>query len=217
MMPAEERSMIIDLHTHEYLFSPCGRMSLEEAVAHARRIGLDGLCITDHNSLDIRHAACLRTLDFPVFVGVEMTTREGDMVAFGLDSLPRRQPTAQEFADFVAGQGGFSFAAHPFRSWGGGMRRHMRSIRNMHGVEVFNGANPGSDNTKALRACGELGLIPVAGSDAHAAGDIGSYATSFPEPIRTLDELVAALKAGRGCPVVRDKGGYRTPDSRDGA
>jgi predicted metal-dependent phosphoesterase TrpH len=208
--------MVIDLHVHEYLFSPCSGMSLEEAAAQARRIGLDGLCITDHNSLDIRGALSLRTLDFPVFVGVEMTTRQGDMVAFGLDVLPRRQPTAQEFADFVADRGGFCFAAHPFRAWGGGMRQHVHEVRNMQGVEVFNGANPGSDNVKALRACRALGLIPVAGSDAHAVEDIGSYATRFPEPVRTLEELVAALKAGRGCPVVRAKGGYRTPDEWDG-
>jgi predicted metal-dependent phosphoesterase TrpH len=207
--------MIIDLHVHEYLFSACSHMSLEDAVAQARRIGLDGLCITDHGSLDIRRAPCLQTLDFPVFVGVEMTTRQGDIVAFGLDSLPRRQPTAQEFVNFVAGQGGFCFAAHPFRSWGGGMRHHVHTIKDMHGLEVFNGANTESDNAKALQACRRLGLIPVAGSDAHMVDDIGSYATWLPQPVRTMKELVAALKAGQGKPVIRRKGGYRVPAGWD--
>ena len=207
--------MIIDLHTHEYLFSGCSHMSLEDAVAQARSIGLDGLCVTDHGSMEIGRAPCLKTLDFPVFVGVEMTTREGDMIAFGLEFLPNRRLSAQEFADFVAGQGGFCFAAHPFRSFGGGIRHHVHAVRNMHGLEVFNGANSGRDNAKALHACREMGFIPVAGSDAHAVEDIGSYATEFPQPIGAMNELVAALKAGQGKPVVRCAWGYRTPDVRD--
>lgn len=208
--------MIIDMHTHEYLYSACSHMSLEDAVVQARRVGLDGLCITDHGSLEIRRAPCLRNLDFPVFVGVEMSTRQGDMVAFGLDSLPDGRPTAQEFADFVAVRGGFCFAAHPFRLWGGGLGRQVEAIKNMPGLEVFNGANAEEDNAKAVRACRRLGLIPVAGSDAHDLDDIGSYATLFPQTVRTVSELVAALKSGRGSPVVRVKEGYQTPEGWSG-
>jgi predicted metal-dependent phosphoesterase TrpH len=207
--------MIIDLHTHEYLFSGDSRMSLEDAVAQARRIGLDGLCVTDHGSMEIAWDPFLKTLDFPVFVGVEMSTRQGDMVAFGLKSLPPRRPSAQEFADFVAEQGGFCFAAHPFRSLGGGMGLHVNTVTNMHGLEVFNGANSGRDNARALQQCRRLGLIPVAGSDAHEVENIGSCAMEFPQPIGDMDELVAALKAGLGRPVIRGSSGYRAPDDRD--
>lgn len=201
--------MLIDMHVHEELYSFCSRMSLEEAVNAARRRGLDGICITDHGSMEIRETAAdyLHSLDFPVFIGVEMTTRQGDIVAFGLESLPQAYlPPAQDFIDHVNREGGFCFSAHPFRTGGGGLRHHLSHVTGLHGVEVWNGGNfDEEDNLKALRECRRLGLTPVAGSDAHRVHDVGSYATWFPHPLRTEAELVAALKAGLGRPVVRTR------------
>ena len=41
----------IDLHSHSY-FSGDGVSSLESMIASARRKGLDGFAITDHNTCD---------------------------------------------------------------------------------------------------------------------------------------------------------------------
>ena len=49
--------MIIDLHVHEWLHSPCALMSLEDAVESAQYHGLDGICITDHDSMEIQNSA----------------------------------------------------------------------------------------------------------------------------------------------------------------
>ncbi|MDR2668613.1 MAG: PHP domain-containing protein [Desulfovibrio sp.] len=201
--------MLIDLHAHEYLYSPCSGMSLREAVEAARNAGLDALCITDHGSMDIRkrEAALLRNIGFPVFIGVEMYTRQGDVIAFGLDSLPPAMPTSQEFADFVAARNGFCFAAHPFRSFGGGLGDALYAMRNLNGVEVLNGADSEYENGLAVRACRELGLIPVAGSDAHRPEDVGRCATWFPDAVASEWELTAALRAGKGRPAVRGRNG----------
>jgi len=43
----------------------------------------------------------------------------------------------------------------------------------------------------------------VAGSDAHEVDRLGAYAMWFPEPIADTAALVAALKAGKGRPVMR--------------
>lgn len=40
-------------------------------------------------------------------------TKDGDIVAFGIDKLPEEQMTAQEFIDYVNEQGGTCTAAHP--------------------------------------------------------------------------------------------------------
>ena len=195
--------MIIDLHTHEYLHSACARMSLEEAVTAARHSGLDGICITNHDSLGIRYAEYLRTADFPVFVGVEFFTNEGDIIAFGLEHLPSQPIGAQKFIDFVAGQGGFCFAAHPFRRYGGGLGKHIYAMKNLSGVEVLNGANLDAANLEAVQACEDMGLIPVGGSDAHFIHEVGLCATWFPERITSEQELLAALKSGNCRPVVK--------------
>jgi predicted metal-dependent phosphoesterase TrpH len=207
------KDMIIDLHVHEEIFSACSRMSLEDAVTCARYRGLDALCITNHNSLDIVWSPLLQTVDFPVFVGVEVSTRQGDMLAFGLDSLPPFTPTAQEFIDFVAGQNGFSCAAHPFRAWSTVLGNCLDSLHGLDGVETLNGGNDEQENSRAFQACERLGLAALGGSDAHLGRDVGRCATWFPEPVASVRELIRALKSGRCRPVMRSPGGrYQTGD-----
>jgi len=202
--------MIIDLHVHEEIFSSCSYMSLEDAVTYARYHGLDAMCITNHNSLDIAGSDFLRTVDFPVFVGVEVSTRQGDMLAFGLQSLPRFTPTAQECIDFVAGQGGFSCAAHPFRAWNTVLGNCLDTLRGLDGMETLNGGNDDHENGRALQACKRLGLVALGGSDAHRSLDVGRCATWFPEPVTSMQELIRAMKKGRCRPVTRfPDGTYR--------
>ena len=194
--------MIIDLHTHEWLGSSCSRMSVQEAVAAAIKNNLDAICITNHDNMWTREAECMRDLDFPIFVGVEISVEEGDIIAFGVEHLPTRIVPAQECIDLVNEQGGFCYAAHPYReSWG--LADHIFRVSGLHGVEVCNGANMDYENQKALEACQRLGLIAVGGSDAHRARDIGRCATWFPSPVTSLQELVAALKAGDCRPVTK--------------
>lgn len=210
---SREATVFVDLHTHEDLFSPCSEMSLEEAVDAARACGLHGICITDHGSMEIKKEEehFLRECDFPVFIGVEMTTREGDIVAFGLESLPQGTPTAQAFVDFVNASNGFCFAAHPYGANRWGLGDDIFTLRGLHGVEVANYANRHEDNAKALRACERLGLVPVGGSDAHTAKYVGRYATWLPEAAATVHELVTILKTGQCCAVRRDGHGHFVP------
>jgi len=203
--------MIIDMHVHESLHSPCSEMTLEEAVAAAKFHGLDGICITDHDSMDIRDDAAeyLSTVDFPVFIGVEMSTIAGHIIALGLHSLPEIKsycstPSTQGFINHVNVQGGFCFAAHPFRSPKREESRFLDSVQGLHGIEIYNGGNTRpKSNDMARDACRCLGLIPVAGSDAHDVHELGYYAMWFPDPIADTAALVAALKAGKGRPVMR--------------
>ena len=207
--------MIIDLHVHEETFSACSCMSLEDAVKCAQYRGLDAICITNHDSLDIAGSDCLRTVNFPVFVGVEVSTRQGDMLAFGLESLPPFRPTAQECIDFVAERNGFSCAAHPFRTWHNVLGNCLDGLRGLDGMEVFNGANIADENSQAWQACKRLGLVALGGSDAHRSQDLGRCATWFPEPVTSMRELIQALKSGRCRPVMRSPDGlYRTEDDR---
>ena len=201
--------MIIDLHVHESLYSSCADMSLEEAVTAARFHGLDGICITDHDSMEIQNDAAeyLRSVNFPVFIGVEVTTADGDIIALGLHSLPEFHshwlPT-QDFINHVNAQGGFCFAAHPFRFPAPAEGRWLDSVQGLHGIEVYNGGNSRpKSNIMARDACRRLGFVPVAGSDAHEVDALGVYAMWFPDPIADTAELVAALKAGKGRPVMR--------------
>ena len=49
--------MIIDTHLHERTFSGDSKMNLLEMVAEAKRKGLDGICITDHDKIGLTQYA----------------------------------------------------------------------------------------------------------------------------------------------------------------
>ena len=78
--------MIIDIHTHTYPTSDDSTLTPEELIAKAKRIGLDGVCITDHDRFwdpkDIH--ALSREHDYLVLPGCEVTTEEGHLLVYGL-------------------------------------------------------------------------------------------------------------------------------------
>ena len=49
--------MLIDMHMHEMRYSKDSFLCLEQMVELARSRGLDGICITDHDSMGIKEFA----------------------------------------------------------------------------------------------------------------------------------------------------------------
>src|SRR3954454_4815557 len=106
----------IDLHCHSW-YSGDGVSSPEALIASARRKGLKGFAITDHNTSD-----CYRYLldkglaredgqavdDFLIIPGVEVTTDEGHLLCLGV-MLPFLKGTpAQEVCTMVHSMGGLT-------------------------------------------------------------------------------------------------------------
>ena len=79
--------MIIDMHMHEMRYSGDSFLKLENMVEIAKRRGLDGICITDHDSMGLKEFAAeySRKTGFPIFVGIEFYSQQGDIVAFGIE------------------------------------------------------------------------------------------------------------------------------------
>ena len=49
--------MLVDMHLHESTYSSDSKMTLAEIVSDAKAKGLDGVCITDHDSMGLRERA----------------------------------------------------------------------------------------------------------------------------------------------------------------
>lgn len=193
--------MLIDMHVHEKRHSLDSFMTLEEIVEEAIATGLDGVCITDHESMGLRKFAkeYSKKTGFPIFVGAEYLTQEGDILAFGIDELPKQERLpAQEFIDYVNKKGGICIAAHPFRNNNRGLEENLKKVKGLAGIEVLNGSTSFEANQKALAYCKELNLEPFGASDAHDTFQLGKYATRFPKWIHTVEELVQVIKEG-GC------------------
>ena len=64
-------------------------------------------------------------------------------------------------------------------------------------VEIYNGGSrPGEDEWSESEAA-KYGYRGFGGSDSHIVSRIGHAATEFDDPISSIDDLVAALAAGR--------------------
>ena len=100
--------MFIDTHMHEMTYSKDSFLALDQMVQIARMKGLEGICVTDHDSMGLKEYAAEYSKDtgFPIFVGIEYYSLQGDIVAFGIEDYPTERIPAQDFIDLVNAQGG---------------------------------------------------------------------------------------------------------------
>lgn len=217
--------MIVDLHTHTTLGSVDSLIKPRELVATAMRAGLDGVCITEHGNKKVGDAEELaREYNFLVLGGFEATTELGDILVFGVDSYPRDISRAAELRRFVEEAGGVMIAAHPFRNEI--TRRAYRMPRDsltieeacerevfrlVDAIEVVNGWSVEEEIIFTQEVSSRLALKGTGGSDAHLRTQVGSCATIFENTIRTEQDLVSELKAGRFRAVDRRSGEQKDP------
>ncbi len=204
--------MLIDLHTHTRYGSPCAYMDPSALIQRAKRIGLDGVCITEHNQPWDRKAieALGREHGFLVIGGIEVTTSLGEILVFGLHRSVINVWEAGELKEMVDEAGGVMIAAHPFRGRiGSGSSVYYSSpltvetasqrpvFQMVDAIEVYNGRS-GPEELNFTRAVSErLNLKAAGGSDAHNVASVGWCLTVFENRITTEEELVAEIRAGR--------------------
>lgn len=188
--------MLIDLHIHEKRNSPDSHQKLEDIVQIAKKVGLDAIAITDHDSMGIKEFAdsYSKKVNFPIFTGIEYFSLQGDIIAFGIDDYPRERVSAQEFVNYVHECGGVTFACHPFRCNNRGLEKNLLTIENLTGVEVLNGNSTEKENFIANKYCNDLGFKPIGVSDSHSLDRVGVHATKLEDYAYTMKDLVELLK-----------------------
>lgn len=209
--------MFIDTHMHEMTYSKDSFLGLDVMVQIAKQKGLGGICITDHDNMGFKDYAAEYTerTGFPVFVGIEFFSLQGDIVAFGIEDYPKERVSAQEFIDLVKTQGGVCFAAHPFRNNNRGLEENLRFVKGLDGLEVLNGSTSPDACVKAAIYAGELNLFTLGSSDCHVPEKVGVCATYFPEEVRTMREFLTAFKKGEMKPAYYADGAYHILDPSD--
>ncbi|MFN8559100.1 MAG: PHP domain-containing protein [Dehalococcoidia bacterium] len=204
--------MLIDLHCHTRPLSSCSALTVEDVVAGARRAGLDGVCLTEHDRLwpldEVRRLGERHGL--VVLRGMEITTEVGHVLVFGMDQPPPLMFLARQLAEAVALAGGFMALAHPARSGQPPLPPAMIG-RLFHAVETINGTDGPAQNQSAAHLARLTHRPGIGGSDCHAFADIGRAATRFHGPVRTEADLVTALRAGAyAAEALGDCGGRAT-------
>lgn len=207
--------MIIDCHLHDSKYSDDSRMTLHEAIARAKEIGLDGICVTNHDNNylrnDIGDSAIIDGI--LVIVGTEILTHEGDILVFGLQDIPKEKVSAEELLTLVKQKKGAAIAAHPFRNNNRGLGNNIIRLSGLlTAVEAFNGSTLDIHNMESYRLARELGIPITGSSDAHKKDRVGRFATLFDDIIRDYKDFIEAMKYSDYHPVIHTEQGFISTD-----
>jgi predicted metal-dependent phosphoesterase TrpH len=166
--------MRVDMHVHTRGSYDC-RSDPEAVLERARARGVDVVCITDHNAVDVALELNARYPE-TVIVGEEVRTDEGvDVIGLFLrDAIPRGTP-AVETCRRIREQGGLVYVPHPFAAGKGGDGRILPLIEPW--IDAFEGFNArihdARRNARALQWAAARGIPVGAGTDAHTLREVG--------------------------------------------
>lgn len=191
----EELPAKIDLHVHSH-YSSDSLITPEELVVYAKKRGLDGVAITDHDRLD-GALKIARETEFFILPGMEISSSNGHIVALNIQEPIRKGLSAEETVDRIHRAGGIAVACHPIAFFKGSLGKHVTSV--FDAVEVINASScPFNYSVKnAQKIANRLGIARVAGSDAHYPPEIG-YAYTLVDASLDIDEIVRSIQK-RAC------------------
>ena len=188
----------IDFHCHT-IISKDSLTTPERLVAAVRRKHLDRVVVTDHNS--ITGALAAQNLDPErIIVGEEIMTTKGEILAaFVTEEIPHGLPP-KETIQRLRQQGAFISVSHPFDSWRNGawkVEDLLEITPLVDAIEVFNARCTVSlDNQRAAEFALQHHLAGTAGSDAHAAFELGKARLELPQ-FNGPDELRKVISQGQ--------------------
>ncbi len=182
----ENRLPKLDLHTHVYEATGCKEPTPEivlMVVDIARRTGLDGMAITEHNDPEygFRFEAIAReTLGDDPFIIIPGQEK---------DEYSKNRQIVELY---LPGDVTFRFLAHPGYPWGS----LEGVLPDLHGIELRNSVHDWHIETrKVWRIAQEWNLLLIGVSDAHHLHQIGKYYTRI-----TMDDLYDRVRLnGSSC------------------
>lgn len=146
-----------------------------EMIKAAMKRGVDGLVITDHNTVKgglVAKKAARRFKGFVILVGSEIKTKEGEIIAIGIKEDVKPEMTIEETVEKIHDLGGIASAAHPFGSF---VFRRCAGKKSLmaDAIEAYNATLTKSQNRTALELATRFKKPITAGSDSHCAREVG--------------------------------------------
>ena len=196
--------MWIDCHCHTRL-SNDNYLEPLVLVQRAKALGLDGIVVTEHHSIEISEPVehIGREEGLLVLRGVEISTDRGHLLAFGVNDDSwniwgrNNYIPLQPLIEHINSLGGMCVPAHPFREFGlASLLEGLLDLTAIAGVETHNGGNVDSDNDLAMQAAACMELPTLGGSDCHKEEAIGRCATEFRAPVTDMASFIAAVRQG---------------------
>jgi len=185
------------MHTH---YSEDATTTLKEVVHYAKKRGLDGVAVTDH---DTTLGACrlAKQKHLLVIPSVEVSSLHGHVLALNVTKPITPKLSIPETAEKIRQLGGIAVIAHPAVVLKTGLGYKISSASNIEAVEVINAtAFPFFLSTYLSRRLAlRLGLPQTAGSDAHHPHEIGN-AYTIVNADSNPDDIIEAVRKGKTVP-----------------
>jgi len=185
----------IDLHVHS-CYSEDATTTLKEIVYYAKKKGLDGVAVTDHETLK-GALKLVRKSQLTIIPGLEVETKRGHILALNITTLIPPNLSITETVQKIHDAGGVAVIAHPAAVLKTGLGLKITSNSNIDAVEVINSASfPFFLSTYFGRKLAKrLNLPQTAGSDAHHALEIGT-AYTLVNADSNSDDVAEAIRKG---------------------
>ncbi|MBQ4559951.1 MAG: histidinol-phosphatase [Tyzzerella sp.] len=226
---------LYETHLHSSECSACASSTAREMVRRYKEAGYAGFVLTNHfitgntcvpkdiswgERMNMYYDAYLEAkdeaaqLDFDVFFGIEHHYGKGkEVLIYGIDlDFLRAHPEIETIdidtlAQLVHEEGGIIIHAHPYRKRGYIPEGVMPRYDVCDGIEVYNGGDDYATNDMAYQDAVRLDKIMTSGGDVHmiSEGRIGRTGNNFERRIRTMDELILALRNKEGCLLIDGK------------
>lgn len=190
--------MKLDLHMHTHHSKDC-TMPTAEVLRLCKARGMDGIAVTDHNSLaGGLEAAAIAPPGLLIIPGEEVKSSEGEIIGLFLREEIPGGLTPEETAGRIRAQGGVVVVPHPFDPIRKSPLRtpaleRLVAAGLVDAIEVLNARMAlRSHNLRGAEFAARHNLPGTAGSDAHSRSE---YAHAWIEiaPFATPQEFVANL------------------------
>jgi len=194
-------SLRIDLHLHTH-YSEDATTTLKEVVYYAKRRGLDGLAVTDHDTT--RGAQKLvgqKPENLIIIPSVEVSSLHGHVLALNVTEPITPKLGLAETVEKIRLRGGTAVIAHPAVVLKTGLGHKISSASDIDAIEVMNAAAFPFflSNYLSRRLAQRLGLPETAGSDAHHPQEIGK-AYTLVDAESNRDDIIESIRKGKTAP-----------------
>jgi len=188
--------MKLDLHVHT-LYSPDAINNAEDIRRMMKLRGLDGVAITDHDT--IKGALKISSLikEYLIIPGIEISTKYGHIILLNVTREPPITDDLGEIRDFTLSENSVMIIAHPLSTFRKS-KYFEKTLEYVDAVEVANSHDHRLKRNyeKLTNICRKYNKGKTAGSDSHIPDTIGySYITLQSE---NIDSILEDIKRGDG-------------------
>lgn len=184
----------LDLHIHSK-YSEDATGSPKDIIKILKKKGLHGMAITDHNTVNGGLKALkVKPKEFIVIPGVELSTKDGHMLALNVTENIKRYLSVEDTVEKIVDAGGIPIVPHLFRNMSGIKKEKLKSIQTkLSAIEVFNSCSLPQTNLKIAKIAREFSLGGTGGSDSHDPRFAGYAYTTIDTTDTDIDTVITEI------------------------